>query len=1529
MSGTAGHERLLNRALTEIRQLRARVAQLEQGQSQPIAVIGIGCRYPGGASTPERFWESTRDGQDAIGAYPPVRLANFASIPDPLPASTLLGGFLDAVDSFDCGFFAIAPREARSMDLRQRLLLEVCHEALEDALIPSASLAGSRGAMFLGLYNDDFAQLHMRLDRPDGLDGYLGTGTSHSIAAARLAYQLDLRGPALALDAACASSLAAVHLACASLRLNESDLALAAGINLILSPLFGIVTDRMGMMAPDGRCKPFDSRADGFVRSEGCGVVVLKRLSDALAAGDPIRAVILGSAMNQDGATNGITAPNGDAQKAVIEAALADAKVAPAEIGYIECHGTGTPLGDPVEVDALARIHSAPRPQPCMLGSVKANIGHTEAASGIAGLIRAVLAVQRREIPAVAHFQTLNPYVDLGPALALPRAPVPWTDAEPRAGVSAFGWSGSNVHVVVGPAPPLPPARDDTLGAAGHLLPLSAASDAALRGLVARTTDWLSDADADLPALCAAAWFGRDHRRHRLAVCGGTSAELRDRLLAWHNAPTGALTGPALTGVHAGVTPAVPPRAVLIFPGQGGQWPGMARQLLQEDAVFRATFDAVSQAAEAVTERPLTDELMAADRFGRIDIIQPVIFAVQVALARWLRAHGVSFDAVGGHSMGEVAAACVAGALTLADGARVITRRSQLLKTITDRGAMLVTELSADEAEAALKSRRSRISIAAINGPRTTVLSGDQVAIEALRAELDDRGVFCRPVKVDVASHSPQVDPLVPPLQATLRDLVPGPAQAGVRFYSTVTASVLDGGALGSPYWGRNLRAPVRFAETVRQLADDGHGIFIEVNPHPVLGPSLRECLNGAGTVIQTLHRDRAEPQALIETLAAIHVAGGALDKAALYARRRTQRLPGIVWAREPSVRPVPPINGLAAVNDLYGIDWQPLPDAAPPTTAGKWLILDRVSPPGDDLAEALTEALAAHSASAALIRLRSPDALTSADLLGFTGIVYLGARADAATDSDPVTTQDWQSIALLRLTQRLTALGTDELQGVWLITRGAEVVSSADVSPPMSGANCGQGALSGFLRVAAAEQVSVPLRLVDLPARPAEGEAGWLARHVLSGEAEDHVALREGHRLAARLARRGVAISPHPLRLDPGGMYVITGGLGGIGLRLTRQLAAWGARQIGLLGRNPPSPDAAEALEKLRAHDVSIQVLSADVADTAALARALATLRDTAPLRGIFHVAAVIDDAVIENLEPARMASVFGSKLGGAWNLHHLTLADQIGHFVLFSSAAAILGTPGQANYAAANGAVDALARLRAANGLPANAIAWGPWTEIGLAAADARRGDRLQARGLHGMTPRSCFRALERILAGPSGVTAVMRIDAPAWAEHYPTAMVRPFMHGLRTNTQAAEPAAEEPDFAGALRAAPPGQPARHKLTTRIAAEIAIVLGIESRQVRLDTPLRTIGLDSLMALELRTRLERLTGQRLPATLVWTYPTPERLAGHLAERMGLGPAASEGDLQPEVARVPAVADTALEALSDEGALALLMHGGA
>ncbi|AGP36043.1 type I polyketide synthase [Sorangium cellulosum] len=895
-------EGLLRDSLLKIRELKSRLRHLELTRSEPIAIVGLGCRFPGGGTGPGALWQALRGGVDAIRAIPPTRWSAEA-----IPAEkhgARWAGLLDAVDGFDARFFGIAPREAASLDPQQRLLLEVAWEALEDAGLPADRLTGSRSGVFMGLATLDYQQRVTSLS-PEDIDAYCGTGNLASTAAGRLSYVLGLQGPCISVDTACSSSLVAVHLACQSLRGGESELALAGGVSLILSPATMCMVSETQALSPDGRCKTFDAAANGYVRAEGCGVVVLKRLSDAQRDGDRVWAVIRGSAINQDGRSTGLTAPNVLAQQALLRQALESAGVSPAEVGYVEAHGTGTSLGDPIELEALKEVLGQPRADGsiCAIGSVKTNLGHLEAAAGVAGLIKVVLSLHHRVIPRHLHFRTLNPRVSLqGTPFVIPAEELDWAGTSPRfAGVSSFGASGTNAHVVLEEAPPCAPATSSGDGAAA-IVPLSARTPEALSALAQAYLGFLRDAApggaASLGDVAYTAGVRRSHHERRMALVASSRQQLIELLesVARGEAPPGVARGDA-----GGERPA---RVVFVFPGQGSQWLGMGRRLLGEAPVFRAALEACDRAIREEAGFSALEELAAAEersRLDRIDVVQPVLFAIQVALAALWRGWGVEPSAVVGHSMGEVAAAHVAGALTLEDAARVVCRRSRLLRRVSGRGAMALVELPLEEAARALRGRERQVSIAVSNSPRSTVLSGEPGSLEEILVELERARVFCRRVKVDVASHSPQMDPLL----AELRDMLGGlsPRDAQVPLHSTVTGSPAGGAELGAGYWARNLREPVLFSPVIERLSEGAGALFLELSPHPILVPAIEEALRERGrrgAALASLRREQDERRCLLETFGALYVHGAPVDWGRLHPHGgRCVSLPAYPWQRE------------------------------------------------------------------------------------------------------------------------------------------------------------------------------------------------------------------------------------------------------------------------------------------------------------------------------------------------------------------------------------------------------------------------------------------------------------------------------------------------------------------------------------------------------------------------------------------------------------------------------------------------------
>ena len=866
--------------------------------AEPIAVIGMGCRFPGDASDPERFWRLLVNRVDAIGEVPADRWS-IDALYDPDPAapgkmSTRWGGFLRAIDGFDPQFFGISPREASRMDPQQRLLLEVAWEALEDAGQTRAALDGSPTGVFVASYHNDYAAL-MTADRR-GIDAWTSTGTAHSIVANRLSYLLNLRGPSLTVDTACSASLVAVHLACRSLRAEECSLAVAGGVSLMLSPEVTISLSKWGFMAADGRCKTFDASADGFVRGEGGGVVVLKRLSDALADGDRVLGLIRGSAVNQDGRTSVLTAPSGVAQAAVIRQALENGKVAAEQVDYVEAHGTGTVLGDPIEVEALGVVYGGPTAgtHPCALGAVKANIGHLEAAAGIAGLIKALLCLRHGLIPPQLHFSRLNPHLSLaGSRFVIPTEPLPWPRGGRRrfAGVSSFGFGGTNAHVVLEEAPEIAtrPGAEPTEPPAAHVLALSAQTDEALIALADDYHAWLGDDGTPrLADICYTAAVRRTHHERRLAVVGTSAAEMVRQLAAYRD------------GRDRAPHRERRPRLAFVFSGQGSQRPGMGRELLDGRPEFRAALEECDAAIRRYAGWSVIDEIRADaahSRVHRTEVAQPVLFALQAALAALWSEWGVRPDAVAGHSVGEVAAVFVAGALSLDDAARVVVERGRIMERVTGRGRMLAVGLSREAVESLL---HEELGVAAVNGPASVVLSGTAAAVEDAARRLGERGVRSHLLPVDYAFHSFQLEPLRDELTRALAGITPGPVERSL--VSTVTGRPAEGPELRPRYWATGIREPVLFAPAVEALAAGGDTLFVEIGPHPVLGGPILECLGPRaepGQVLASLRRDRGEAATILTTLGAIYRAGLDVRWDAVYAAGgRCVGLPSYPWQR-------------------------------------------------------------------------------------------------------------------------------------------------------------------------------------------------------------------------------------------------------------------------------------------------------------------------------------------------------------------------------------------------------------------------------------------------------------------------------------------------------------------------------------------------------------------------------------------------------------------------------------------------------
>ncbi|MGQ4375226.1 SDR family NAD(P)-dependent oxidoreductase [Streptomyces sp. SAS_267] len=885
---------------------------------EPLALVAMACRLPGGVSDPEGLWRLVAEGRDAVGPFPADRW-DVESLHDPDPEAlgtsyAKEGGFLDDLESFDAGFFGITPKEAESMDPQQRMLLETAWEALERAGIVPAELAGSNTGVYVGMFGSDY----LAGSRLDELDGYVGTGSAPSVASGRLAYTLGLNGPALTVDTACSSSLVALHLAAQALRSGECDLALAGGVTLMVTPGTFVEFSRLRGLSPTGRCRSFSDDADGAIWAAGTGMVVLKRLGDARRDGDEVLAVLRGTAVNQDGRSQGLSAPNGPAQEQVIRRALELSGLEPADIDYVEAHGTGTTLGDPIEANALAEVFGTSRPEgrPLYLGSLKSNIGHAQAASGVLGLIKVVQSLRHRSLPRTLHAGTPSRHVDWDDSgLHLLRDAVAWPasgDRVRRAGVSAFGISGTNAHLIVEEAERAEVPKRDEITPGATLFALSGRGEAAVRGQAARLARHL-DEDVALPDVAHTLARHRSHFEQRAAIVAGDRDELRSRLDV----------------LATGKTPLAPIRAeqtgkvAFVFAGHGGQWPGMGVELAAESEAFREELTRIDEAVSRQVGWSVLDVLRAPEEFApfdRTEYLQPVLFAVNASLAAAWRALGVRPDAVTGHSLGEIAAAYSAGALTLDDAVSVVTGRARAVAPLVGQGGMLALELPRTETEKLLALHPGRLFVAAVNSAHSTAVSGDTAALAELRGHLEERGIPVRRLSTPFASHTPLMDPV----RADLMDRLSGirGTRTATPLYSTVSAEPVPGDRLDAEHWYANLGRPVRFADTIRRMLEDGYRYFVELSPHPSLTASVEAVAAEAGidaVAVGSLSRGRDGRGVLLGRVGELYEAGHAPDWPVLLPQGRRIDLPTYAFARERHWRAPAPANGTAGGSPLLG----------------------------------------------------------------------------------------------------------------------------------------------------------------------------------------------------------------------------------------------------------------------------------------------------------------------------------------------------------------------------------------------------------------------------------------------------------------------------------------------------------------------------------------------------------------------------------------------------------------------------------
>ncbi|GAA3566862.1 hypothetical protein GCM10022419_054430 [Nonomuraea rosea] len=1303
---------------------RQRLAAAEAAAYEPIAIVGMGCRYPGGARTPEELWRIAADGVDVVSGFPSERGWNVEEIYDPDPEAAgksyaREGGFVHDAHLFDPGVFGISPREALAIDPQQRLLLETAWEAVERAGIAPSSLRGSRTGVFAGVMYDDYAARLM--DRPPaGFEGLLGNGSAGSVASGRISYTFGFEGPAVTVDTACSSSLVAIHLAVQALRSGECDLALAGGVAILATPMLFIEFSRQRGLAPDGRCKSFADAADGTGWGEGAGLLLLEKLSDAEANNHPVLAVIRGSAVNQDGASNGLTAPNGPAQQRVIRQALANAHLTPADVDAVEAHGTGTTLGDPIEAQALLATYGQNRDVPLWLGSIKSNIGHTQAAAGVAGIIKMVHAMRDGLLPKTLHVDAPSRHVDWeAGAVSLLTEPTPWPghdDRPRRSAVSSFGISGTNAHVILEAVAP----AEVEPGAADGPIPwvLSGRTEQALRDQAARLAEHLTrHPELDPVRVGHALANARTHFSHRATAIGHGREELIERVTALAGDQA---TGNLVSGVATGDG-----KIAFLLTGQGSQQAGMGADLYRTQPVFAAALDEVCAVLDAHLERSL-QEVMFTDGQALNDTryTQPAIFAFQVALHRLLAHHGVTADYLAGHSLGEITAAHLAGVLTLEDAARLVTTRAALMATLPPDGAMTAVTITEEELQPYLTPD---VTIAAINSPTSLVVSGHKDAVQALTATLAGAGRKTRPLKVQHGFHSPQMEPVADRLTEALDGF--DYRSPSIPVVCNLTGRLAAGDDLRTAaYWTRHLLQPVRFADTLATLGDLGVTTFLELGPDATLTPLAA---TQTGQAIPTRTHRKPEATTFVTALAQLHTHGRAVTWR--FPTEHPAPLPTYPFQRQPywlnpvakpassarearfwdavdqedldalvsalrvpeeqrtSLRTVLPAlaSWRRQQRARYRLVWKPAPSAGPRRLTGTWAV---IVPPGSRTADEVVAALSADGVTVVRVPMGGELPRT-----GIDGVLSLAALHEEPHPSLRSATEGVAATAdLLRSGGCLDALRSADERDVpfWVATSGAVRVGGADEPPRLSQAQAwGLG------------QADPRVRLVDLPPSLDPAVAALLTT-VLADGGEDQVAVRGSGAYTLRLAP---AAATEPA-WDRSGTILLTGADTAAGGAFARRLAADGAERL-LLPLRPGGRRAQARLEaELSALGARVTVVACDPSDREALAAALRAAPADRPLTAAVHVAAthppVSGPSLLERADAA-----LDAELRVMTNLDELTRDLGLATFAIVSPSSATFGVPGLVERAPADACAQAVAERRRAAGHAAVWIASGPW--------------------------------------------------------------------------------------------------------------------------------------------------------------------------------------------------------------------------
>ncbi|MEW2115647.1 type I polyketide synthase [Streptomyces sp. NPDC005474] len=1490
-------------ALAELRCAKEELAELTREKYEPIAIVGMGLRYPGGNSSADEFADFLREGRSGIRPLPADERRQLAPDPESDKGPTgerPSGGFLNDVDRFDAAFFSVSPKEAPYIDPQQRLALETAWEALEHAGIDPTSLRHGDTGVFMGVTTLDYIFESTDLESAD-VDAYLAPGLTHSAVSGRLSYFLGLRGPCMTVDTTCSSSLTATHLAVQALRGGECGVALSGGVNVIHNAHNHNILALGGVLAADGQCKTFDERADGYARAEGCGVLVLKRLSDAHRDGDTVHAVIRGSAVGQDGESAGLVAPNGAAQEQVMHSALARCRMTPADIQYVEAHGTGTALGDPTEMDAIidvfSRSHTTDRP--VVVASLKTNFGHMEGAAGVGGIIKT--ALQLREKVIFPHLNLVTPSRRIAWADAPVTVPTeirPWPAADTRrALVNGFGVTGTIASIVLEEAPPSPAAPEQPEPAVderpGELLTLSAKSRKSLRRLAERHLDHLaSNPDLALADLCRTSNIGRAHFRHRIAEVvrdqEGAVRLLRKRLAALEQGDT--------RGGGSGA-----PKVAFLFPGAGAQYPGMGAVLYRQYPAFRTALDAADRILTPLTGVPIGElvrgECTAPERIHEARYQQPALFGLEYAMGQLWLSWGVRPSVLIGHSLGEFAAAVTAGLFSLEDAARVVAARGRLSDRVQGKGGMAAVGAAAAEI-APLVEGYPDLVIGAVNGPGQCLLTGGSDSLADAQRRLTERGVKVTLLRGAAPYHSPLMAEIADEYREVLASVEFHPPT--MTLVSNVTGRVARAGEMGNPeYWVRHLLEPVQFESGVQAVAKRGRHVFVEVGPSTALTALARTSASDPDHVwLSSTFRDDHDGDMIRRSLAKAYEAGVPVSWAGYHLGAPQGRVPipsypfdgKRYWLPTPQRRAAeaarlaggrPEEERDANSRLFYEQHWvtRPLPDSR--HDKRRVLLL------GDPANRSAGLENAAAGAGVDLVLAADAQALGAAlDEAPPTDLCWFWrADPDDGTGAEGLRAACERNYRdLLAVLDTLARKGFGRGQRLWLVTEGAQRLPGDKTPQPMTAA----ATLWGFGRALGVECPGYQVTLVDL--QPGENSAAGLVDEWLAAEETEFEVV---HRAKERWVRRLRSAEPVPepslpITVRPDRTYVVAGGLGMVGLAVARQLAALGARHLALLSR---TGGTAPAL----GDGVTVTVHRCDIGSAQDIDRVWAELAGTGqPVGGLVHAAGEAEDLPVAQQSWESLDTVFRAKVYGAWLLHEAAARlPELDFFLGCSTAGALLGATTQTNSGAGNAFLDQLMSWRAGAGLPATAVNWGPWAPQGstrqLSSSLVRS---WQGQGITLLDRSEAMDALPALLDRGRAQVLMGLCD---WDRFVSRRAQSALFDELVTDRGRAA-GGPVTDIGGLPAEAGPARSAG--INTIVRARLADVLRFEGPDdLEPDAELAALGMDSLNSVEIRNSLEAAFRVTLPVSVAFDRPSVDLLSEYIEELL---PTAAAPAHQPE-----------------------------